>query len=168
MDDIKTTSPTLIALAAELRDLAEAVECDPETGEVVGMEEFDAAQAAFEDKAVAAAITIRGCDAYINGLDDYIADLQKRRKAAVGKRDSLKSYLVESMKKAGIKRLDRIEARLTLRDSESVDVYDETLVPNDYKKLKWEVSKTAIKDAIKAGKTVDGARIQVKTGVIIK
>jgi hypothetical protein len=168
MDDIKTISPTLIALAAELRDLADAVECDPETGEVVGMEEFDAAQAAFEDKAVAAAITIRGCDAYINGLDDYIADLQKRRKAAVGKRDSLKSYLVESMKKAGIKRLDRIEARLTLRDSESVEVTDEELIPTEYKKIKWEVSKTAIKKAIESGQDVTGARIVTKTGVIIK
>lgn len=168
MTDERTKSPTLYTLASELTALAEAVDVDIETGEVLGMAELESAQAAFEDKAAAVAVAIRGAEAYAEGLKQYKQDIDKRQKAAERKIESLKKYLADNMGAAGIRRLDRIEARLTLRDSESVDVYDETLVPTEYKKIKWEVSKTAVKEAIKAGQTVDGARLQIKTGVIIK
>ena len=168
MTDTKTKTPTLYTLAEDLTALAEAVDIDPETGEAFGLEELDAAQAAFEDKAGAVAVAIRGAEAYAEGLKQYKMDIEKRQKAAERKVAALKDYLAANMEKAGMRRLDRIEARITLRDSQSVEVTDEELIPTEYKKIKWEVSKTAIKKAIESGQDVTGARIVTKTGVIIK
>ena len=53
----------------------------------------------------------------------------------------------------------------------SVEIYDETLIADEYKKEKVTVSidKTAIKNAIKNGKDVQGARlVEDKTSLRIK
>lgn len=168
MEQTKSKTPTLYTLTADLTALAEAVEVDPETGEVMGLAELEAAQAAFEDKAAAVAVAIRGAKAYAEGLKQYKIDLAKRQQAAERKIEQLEKYLADNMEKAGVKRLDRIEARITLRDSEAVEIDDESIIPTEYKKIKWEVSKTAIKNAIENGEKVAGAHIETRTNVVIK
>ena len=167
--DTKTkTKVTLSTLASELQALAEAVEVDPETGEVTGMDEFEAAQAAFEDKAAAVAVAIIGAKAYVEGLKQYKKNIADRQAAGEKKIESLERYLADNMERLGIRRLDRTEARITLRDSEAVVIDDEELIPMDYKHISWDVSKTSIKRAMADGQEVKGAHIEKRTNVVIK
>lgn len=161
-------SPSLYALADNLIAIAQSVEVDPDTGETTGIEALEEAQGDFEEKAAAVAIVIREKEAHAAGLDDYISDLQKRKKSDVKAVDRLKQYLIDQMECVGIRKIDRVEAKITLRNSESVEVVDESLIPEKYKRVKYEISKSDIKTAIKDGISVDGARIITKTGVIIK
>jgi len=160
--------PTLRGRAEEMLALAQAVDVDPDTGETTGLEELEAAQAAFEEKASAVAVALRMARAYTETLKQYKLDIAARQKAAEAKCERLEAYLMDNMGRVGMKRLDTVEARVTLKDTEAVEVTDEQLVPMEYKKIKWEVSKTAIRDAIKAGETVDGARMVTHRSVIIK
>ena len=164
----ETKSPSLYALADNLIAIAQSVEVDPDTGETTGIEALEEAQGDFEEKAAAVAIVIREKEAHAAGLDDYISDLQKRKKSDAKAVDRLKQYLIDQMECVGIRKIDRVEAKITLRNSESVEVVDESLIPEKYKRVKYEISKSDIKTAIKDGISVNGARIITKTGVIIK
>ena len=159
---------TLHSRVEELIVLAGQVEVDPFTGETKGIEEFEAAKGAFEEKAAALAVAIRLAKGYAESLKKYKQDIADRQKSAESQIARLEEYLTSEMDRAGVKRLDTVEARVTLKDTEAVEVTDEQLIPMEYKKIKWEVSKTAIRDAINSGETVDGARMVTHRSVIIK
>ena len=160
--------PTLRTRAEELLALAQAIEIDPDTGESYGMDEFDAADAAFDEKAEALAVAIRLAEGFCETQRKLEQDIAKRRRAGEKNIERLREYLIANMVSVGKKSISTVAAKLTLRDSEAVEVTDEQLVPMEYKKIKWEVSKTAIRDAINAGETVDGARMVTHRSVIIK
>lgn len=164
----KTKKPTLKTTADELIALAQAIEVDLETGEVYGMVELEAANAAFEEKAEAVAVAIRLAEGFIETQQQFERDIAARRRAGEKKVKWLREYLKNNMEAVGKDKIETVAAKITLKDSEAVEVTDEQLVPMEYKKIKWEVSKTAIRDAINNGETVDGARMVTHRSVIIK
>ena len=165
---IKTKKPTLKTTADELIALAQAIEVDLETGEVYGMVELEAANAAFEEKAEAVAVAIRLAEGFIETQQQFERDIAARRRAGEKKVKWLREYLKNNMEAVGKDKIETVAAKITLKDTEAVEVTDEQLVPMEYKKIKWEVSKTAIRDAINSGETVDGARMVTHRSVIIK
>lgn len=160
--------PTLKTTADELIALAQAIEVDLETGEVYGMVELEAANAAFEEKAEAVAVAIRLAEGFIETQQQFERDIAARRRAGEKKVKWLREYLKNNMEAVGKGKIETVAAKIMLKDSEAVEVTDEQLVPMEYKKIKWEVSKTAIRDAINSGETVDGARMVTHRSVIIK
>lgn len=164
----KTKKPTLKTTADELIALAQAIEVDLETGEVYGMVELEAANAAFEEKAEAVAVAIRLAEGFIETQQQFERDIAARRRAGEKKVKWLREYLKNNMEAVGKDKIETVAAKITLKDTEAVEVTDEQLIPMEYKKIKWEVSKTAIRDAINAGETVDGARMVTHRSVIIK
>ena len=68
------------------------------------------------------------------------------------------------------KKLEQPDIVIALRKTSSIDIYDESLPPDDcfVEKVKREVSKTAIKDKLKTGEDVQGARIVEKMSVSVK
>ena len=68
----------------------------------------------------------------------------------------------------GKKEVDTFE--LSIRKSKSIDVYDESLVPQEYKEIKTSetINKTEIKKAIESGLTVPGATIKENNNLQIK
>lgn len=164
----KTKKPTLKTTADELIALAQAIEVDLETGEVYGMVELEAANAAFEEKAEAVAVAIRLAEGFIETQQQFERDIAARRRAGEKKVKWLREYLKNNMEAVGKDKIETVAAKITLKDTEAVEVTDEQLVPMEYKKIKWEVSKTAIRDAINNGETVDGARMVTHRSVIIK
>lgn len=164
----KVKKPTLKTTADELIALAQAIEVDLETGEVYGMVELEAANAAFEEKAEAVAVAIRLAEGFIETQQQFERDIAARRRAGEKKVKWLREYLKNNMETVGKDKIETVAAKIALKDTEAVEVTDEQLVPMEYKKIKWEVSKTAIRDAIKAGETVDGARMVIHRSVIIK
>ena len=90
----------------------------------------------------------------------------ERQKVAENKMESLKKWLAYALNGQKFK---STRASVSFRATESVEVPDiYKLDENDVRYKEPEADKTAIKEAIKAGKTVAGATLVENTSVIIK
>lgn len=89
-------------------------------------------------------------------------------KQAENNADSMKNYLDEQLKRMNIKKMDTELFKLSYRKSDSVNVIDLDAVPEEYKRITIALDKTAIKKAIKDGKTVNGAELVVNQNLQIR
>lgn len=94
--------------------------------------------------------------------------LADRRKVKENKAERLKSYLSDYLQLNGMAKYETARAVLSFRKSEAVEIGDDALIPEDYKTYEPKVSKTAIKEAIKAGQEVPGAKIVTNQSLQIK
>lgn len=157
----------LYELADKYKELSEREDLDPE----VLHDTLDAINDAIEDKA----------DNIAAWIDD-LTNAAKRKKAKADewkesakedlkKADSLKHYLIQELTHAGKKKMETDRFLLSTRNNApSTVIDDETLIPDTFKttKVTETVDKTAIKEAIKAGKEVPGARLQASQSITIK
>jgi hypothetical protein len=99
------------------------------------------------------------------GESDQIDAEIKRLKAMKDSRDKKVSWLTQSLKNAMlVSAIDKIESplfKLSLRRSEAVEVDVLEALPSEFLNIKNVVTadKVAIKDAIKRGENITGARI---------
>ena len=90
----------------------------------------------------------------------------KRQQVAENKMESLKKYLAYALDGQAFK---TVRASVTFRKSQAVEIADIYKLDENYISYKDpEADKTAIKEALKAGKTVAGATLVENTSVIIK
>jgi hypothetical protein len=161
---------TLHQATEQVRALLEQI--DPETGELP--EGFDDARAVVAHKAVAVAAYIIESTLQTESIRDYIKTLTDKVKSEERRQDWLRRYLQDHMAAAGISEIsdDRgiFKASLAVGRDESVEVFDEAQLPAEYVRevVKTEPNKTAIKDAIKKGTEVPGARIIKRDRLTIK
>lgn len=89
-------------------------------------------------------------------------------KAKRGK-ELLKNRLSQAMQQFGIERIESNTITISFRKSEGVEILDESAIPAAYfEPQPPKLSKTLIKDAIKAGKLVPGAEITQRQNIQIK
>jgi hypothetical protein len=147
---------------------------DTETGEV-NIEAFDGAQIALKEKQLAVVAWLKNNDANITLLDGAIKELQARKKAMQTRYESLKDYLLFNMKAHGVSEISANDMTFTAKiklNPPSVLIEDESAIPSEY--LTVPVApppapdKTAIKEAIKAGKNVPGCKLVQAERVDIK
>ena len=89
--------------------------------------------------------------------------LMERAKKEENKADAVENWIGINLSKLGEKKLETARNCISSRRSESVEVYDEKLVPTDFIEYKPSIKKADIKKAIKSGEEVAGARIIQKT-----
>ena len=89
-------------------------------------------------------------------------------KQAENNAGSMKNYLDEQLKRMNIKKMDTELFKLSYRKSDSVNVIDLDAVPEEYKRITIALDKTAIKKAIKDGKTVNGAELVINQNLQIR
>lgn len=110
--------------------------------------------------------------AQLEMLDKHIQAVQARKKALQAQADRLKDYLHRNMLAAGIQKIQADNGTFTAsiaKSPPSVEVYDESLLPEHCFRIKREPDKTAIKAALQSGENIQGARmITNKTGLRIK
>jgi Siphovirus Gp157 len=95
--------------------------------------------------------------------------MQAREKAFKNKIDNLKSYLLENMEKCQISKIECPQFVIGLQKNPcSVDIYNDDEVPMDYKKAKIENDITKIKDDLKNGVIIPGARLVQTNSVRIR
>lgn len=115
---------------------------------------------------------VRNLDLTSEALKNEIDRLTTMKKAVDNKNTKFKEYVKENMEKLNLQKIDTELGSLTIaKNPVSVEVYDENMIIDEYKKEKVTVTidKTAIKNAIKEGKEVQGARlIEDKTSLRIK
>lgn len=132
---------------------------DEETGEILDYEKLDGLQLERDEKIENIVFLIENTKNDIAGLKEQEDIFKARRKAAEKKLESLKGYLSYAL---GGQKFETVKAKVSFRKSEAVIVENEAKIPKDYwvEKVTEGIDLTAIKNALKAGKGVDGARLE--------
>ena len=149
---------------------------DEETGEVIdSAEEINAKLEELEfdraSKIENIALYIKNLEALATSLKNEENALAERRKAKEARIEKLKEYLTSSMVSAGENGIETSKVCISFRKSEPViadmDKLDAAFI-SEKVTLERKPDKVAIKKAIKAGVTVEGAYIEVKHNIQIK
>jgi hypothetical protein len=111
---------------------------------------------------------IKEAEAFADMIREEEKKLAERRKSKERRTEWLKRYAAQSIRLFGAVETPRV--KLTVRQSEAVEITDRSQIPSDYVKEKVEYvpDKTAIKKAIKEGELIDGAYIETRYNLQIK
>ena len=155
----------LYEINAELQNILNSV--DPETGEIT-----DEQLAALSEITLARDEKIDNIACYIKSLKAE-AEALKAEKQALAERQSQKERHAERWRDwlAMIMNGEKFESprsKISWRKSTSVNVFDDREVPEEYWKIKREVSKSDISAALKAGTHVPGAVLEEKMNMQVK
>lgn len=165
---------SLYEISNDLRNVYQQIEngegIDLETGELskeliialkVGKNEL-------QEKGVDIGYVIKSLDDEIEIFDKEIKRLQERKKALQNAQDRVKSELTKAMNEFGILEIKGRTLKINFRKSESVEVDNIEELDDKFKKVKTEADKMAIKEAIKNGEEVKGARLIEKQNLQIR
>jgi hypothetical protein len=122
-------------------------------------------------KVEGAAKYVKVLDAQIAAMKDADKAIQSRMKQAEKTQDFFKACILRYMETTGTKKIEAPDILIkTGKNPPSVEIYDESLIPADFvtSKMVTSISKTDIKNAIKAGEEVPGAKLTESLRVIIK
>ena len=151
--------------------LEDGFSVDEETGEVLFDEsDLNALNAEISEKIENVACYIKNLTADISALKEEERNLNTRRKQKERKIDSLKGYINYAMELSGRKSLESPRCKVSFRKSSSVEVPDINALDKDYiiETIEIKPNKVAIKEALKEGKTVEGAEIVERQNLLIK
>lgn len=113
-----------------------------------------------EEKLVNCAWAIAKLEAESAEADIIIKNAQAYKAARTKAIDRIEADMKITMEVTGIEKIDRPDCRVTLGSArEKADVFDESLLPDEYIRIKKEPAKTDILNALKLGKEIPGARI---------
>lgn len=115
----------------------------------------------------------RNLEVTASAIKDAEAQMASRRKAMESRAASLKRYVLENMKFAGIQKIEGPLFKLSVRENPpSVEIFEPGLIPLEFMTQPEPPppapNKTAIKAAIAAGVEVPGAKINRGTRLEIK
>ena len=115
---------------------------------------------------------VRNLDLTSEAIKNEIDRLTTMKKAIDSKSAKFKEYVKQNMEELELQKIDTELGTLSIaKNPASVEIYDENMISDEYKKEKVTVTidKTAIKNALKDGKEVQGARlVEDKTSLRIK
>ena len=165
---------SLYSLTDECRNLYDALmaSVDEETGEVdiSLVNALAECQEAWEDKAVAVACVYRSLDEDAARVGREIERLTAMKKRLERERDRVKEGLSAAFTALGVEKVKGMYADISFRASEQTVIDNADAVPEEYMTVKttYTPNKTAIKEAIKAGKEVPGAHLEQRKNIQIK
>ena len=142
---------------------------DPETGEVVDItDELDALQMEREDKLESVALVIKNLTAEATAIRNEEKALADRRRTAENRVEWLKGYLMQSL--AGQK-FSTPKVAVSFRNSTSTFIENEEMFLVHYPqfaRVKTELDRSALKDALKNGEHFEGACLENRTSMIVR
>ena len=147
------------------------LEMEPETDDEFGamMTALDELQGELTEKADNIVRYIRNLNAEAEALKAEEAALYKKRKAAENKAERLKAYLAAQMTLCGLKELKAGLFKLRFQPTApAISIVDESAVPEKFRRVKIEIDRLAIRDAIKAGEEVPGIELQRGEALVIR
>lgn len=144
---------------------------DKETGEVsedFSIEEFELLEMTKAEKQKNLAFVIKNEESDLKAIKEKILILEERADKKENSIKRMKDWLALSLDEG--EKVKTPFFTISKRKSESVAIKDENLIPKEYFKTKTttEISKSMIKDDLKAGKDVPGASIQVNYSAQIR
>ena len=142
-----------------------------ETGEIIDTEQLDKLQMERDTKLENVACWIKDLKAEAEALKNEKQALAERQKVAENKAESLKKWLAYALQGEKFK---TTKCAISFRKTEAVEVTDEGLnnLMKEHDELLTykapEPNKTAIKQALKDGLSVEGVQLIQNTSTIIK
>jgi len=163
---------TMFEIKEEIRHLLENLYTEADEDGCVSDETMAALEAlneAKEDKMESIALYYKEMQAEADAIKAEAENLANRAKSTQKKADSLKAYLSRILQEDGMEKFSTARVKVTFRSSEAV-IVDEDNVSKTYlkKNIKYVPDKTAIKEALKAGKKVKGAYLETRQNIQIK
>ena len=144
---------------------------DPETGEIIDIDKLNELELERDAKIENVACWIKELKAEAEAIKAEKLALAERQKVAENKAESLKKWLAFALNGEKFK---TAKCSVSFRKSEVVEITDEGLnnLMKEHDELLTykapEPNKTAIKQALKDGLSVQGVRLGCNTSVIIK
>lgn len=151
---------------AELSAMLEAAET-PEEVEAI-QNTLEMLDLSIEEKIENTAKYMVNVESDVQGLKTEIDRLTKIKKAKENAVERLKNNVEYAMKQKGVEKLEVGTFKAYYKKSESVEITNLDVIPADYTRVEIKADKVAIKKAIKAGETVEGAHIQTNMNFYIK
>ncbi len=138
---------------------------DPETGEIADFEDFEKLNLDLDTKIKNIALWIVNLRSDAEQLEEQEKKFRERKTSAKNKAEYLKNLLDGFL--SGEKR-SYPEVVISYRKSEQVTVDEDAKLDDRFLRIKAEIDKTALKDALKHGESIEGARLEVKNNIQIK
>lgn len=138
---------------------------DEETGEILDVQKFDAMQLALEDKLEGIGLYIKNLEAEAAALKAEEQAFAARRKRAENKAASLKNYLSGYLQGCPF---ETLRVKVSFRKSESLEVSESAVIPEEYLKYSVDVNKAELKKAVKSGLVLDGVQLVQRNNIQIK
>lgn len=123
----------------------------------------------FEEKAIAVSNYINSINGDVESIDNEIKRLQDRKTVFQNRAKKFRNYLLVNMLKSGISKIECPYFTIsTVNGREFVVVDDVDLLPDELVSTKLTImpDKKAIKDKIKAGEDISGARIERREDIL--
>lgn len=140
-------------------------EITPEIAEKLNIAESD-----LKEKTVNYAYYIKKLEADNKIIDEEISRLREMKARNQKKSEALDKAIVRAMMLFSLDKVETPTLKLSLRESESVNVLDESKLSDNFftTKITKTVSKTALKDALKTGAEISGAELVINQNLQIK
>ena len=156
-------TPTLYEISAAYRADVEKL-ANLELDEATLADTLEGMSGELEEKAQNVVFFTRNLEATAAAIKEAEAQMAARRKALENRAASLRRYVFDSMRLAGVTKIECPYFRLSIQNNPpSVDVFEPDLLPLEYmvqpETPPMAPDRKAIAAAIKAGKEVPGARM---------
>ena len=148
----------LYNLTDNYQQLLDYIDSTEELDESLLVDTLESIDEAFEDKIISIAYVIKNNDADIDTISNEIRRLQKLKQTKVNANGRLKDYAKDNMLQIDKTKIKGDLFNVSVRNNaESVEILNESALPEDAFKVTRTPNKTAIKEALKNGHDVDGA-----------
>lgn len=151
---------------AELSAMLEAAETEEEIQAI--QDTLEMINVSIEEKLENTGKFIKNTESDITGIKAEIERLTAMKKTKESFVERLKNNVEFALKEKGLETLTVGTFKAGYRKSESVEIINLDVIPADFTKVEIKADKTAIKKALKAGETVEGAEIKVNQNFYIK
>lgn len=126
-----------------------------------------------EVKATNVAMFIRNLEANADAIKAAEKQMAERRKALEAKSNRMRQYLLDNMLRTGITKIDCPYFSLGIRKNPSaVEVLNQDMIPDEYFDIPEppppSLNKNRLKDDLKAGVVVEGAKLTQSSSLQIK
>lgn len=140
---------------------------DPETGEILDFSELEALSIAREEKIENTMLVYKNLSAEYEAVVNQRKIFEKREASAKKSLERLKNYIAYILDGESFV-TDKVKA--SWRKSQTVVVQDGVVLPEEYttKKITISPNKTALKQAIESGITIDGVYIKDNNNLTVK
>lgn len=159
----------LYEMTAEIKCLLEMLEsidqedqADQADTEAAIRDTLEGIEMEFGDKAEAIVKLSKSMQGNIDAIDAELKRLQGRKKVISNRKEALIDYLKTQMRSSELKKVETSLFTVSLvRGADRVEVLDDNALPDDFLRVKTEISpdKIAIAKALKGGQDVPGARL---------
>lgn len=145
----------------KLYDIAEIYEnLENIDDEVAVAAAMDAVDAALEEKLESTAKVIRNLEAEADGLEAEEKRLKARKTAVKNRIADIKGYVQQNLEAIGKEKVTSGIFKWSIQaNAPSVNILDETLIPDGYWKVDRKPMKAEIKKAIEAGELTEGVEL---------